>query len=90
MKRFGRKKIVVLISLFLTFLVVLQVLIAAVQILQYGKTDNKTKCDVAIVLGAAASDEGVSPVYRERINHGIWLYENGYVDFFTWNGIVNF
>lgn len=55
-------------------------MITAAGIAQYGKVDEKTHCDVAIVLGAATSGGEVSPVYRERINHGIWLYENGYVD----------
>jgi len=27
-------------------------------------------------------------VYRERINHGIWLYENGYVDYLILTGGV--
>lgn len=49
--------------------------------MQYGELDSKTKCDAAIVLGAATSGEEVSPVYRERINHGVWLFENGYVDY---------
>ncbi|MBQ9990702.1 MAG: YdcF family protein [Lachnospiraceae bacterium] len=40
---------------------------------------DRQKADIAIILGAAASDSEVSPVFRERINHGIWLYENGYV-----------
>jgi len=87
-KRFGVKKIVVLISLLTAFLIVLYTIIASVQIVQYGKVDNKTKCDVAIVLGAATSGEEVSPVYRERINHGIWLYENGYVDYLILTGGV--
>lgn len=88
MKRVVKKKIVVLISLLIAFFVVLYTMIAAVQIVQYGKFDNKTKCDVAIVLGAATSGEEVSPVYRERINHGIWLYENGYVDYLILTGGV--
>jgi uncharacterized SAM-binding protein YcdF (DUF218 family) len=37
-------------------------------------------------LGAATTDGVVSPVYRERINHGIWLYENGYVDYLILTG----
>ena len=86
MKRFGIKRNVILISLLIAFLIVLYTIIAAVQIVQYGKVDNKTKCDVAIVLGAATSDGEVSPVYRERINHGIWLYENGYVDYLILTG----
>ena len=88
MKRFCIKKVIALISLLMAFLIVLYAIIAAVQIVQYGKMDNKTKCDVAIVLGAATSGEAVSPVYRERINHGIWLYENGYVDYLILTGGV--
>ena len=88
MKRFGIKKIVILVSLLIAFLIVLYTIIAAVQIVQYGKLDNKTKCDVAIVLGAATSGEEVSNVYRERINHGIWLFENGYVDYLILTGGV--
>lgn len=88
MKSLGIKRIVIFISLLIAFLIVLYTIIAAVQIVQYGKLDNKTKCDVAIVLGAATSGEEVSPVYRERINHGIWLYENGYVDYLILTGGV--
>lgn len=46
----------------------------------YSSKNETRQADVAIVLGAAASDHAVSPVFRERINHGIWLYENGYVN----------
>jgi uncharacterized SAM-binding protein YcdF (DUF218 family) len=35
--------------------------------------------DAAIVLGAAAWGDKPSPVFRERINHAISLYESGYV-----------
>lgn len=52
----------------------------AISIWQYGKADEKQKADAAIVLGAAAYGERVSPVFEERLNHGIWLYENGYVE----------
>lgn len=55
-------------------------------IYNYGKTDEKQSADVIIVLGAAASDDGVSPVYRERINHAIWLYENNYADYIITTG----
>ena len=60
--------------------IVAYVLITTVSICIYAGKDEKCKADVAIILGAGAADEGVSPVYRERINHGIWLYENGYVE----------
>lgn len=58
----------------------------AVSIWNYGKLDEKQPSDVAIVLGAAVWDGEVSPVYRERINHGIYLYENGYVDYIILTG----
>ena len=88
MKRFGRRRLVILISSVIVFLILLCTIIAAVQIVQYWKLDNKTKCDAAVVLGAATSGEEVSPVYRERINHGIWLYESGYVDYLILTGGV--
>lgn len=46
---------------------------------QYGKRDEACPADTAIVLGAGLSRSGVSPVFRERINHGVWLYQQGYV-----------
>lgn len=66
----------------ITIILILILYIAgtAVSIWRYGKNDEKQKADVAIVLGAAAYGEKVSPVFKERLNHGIWLYENGYVD----------
>ena len=51
----------------------------AASICIYSTKDETQNADAAIILGAAATDEGVSPVFRERINHGIWLYQNGYV-----------
>lgn len=63
-----------------TILLILYTAGTAVSIWRYGKTDEKQKVDVAIILGAAAYGENVSPVFKERLNHGIWLYENGYVE----------
>ena len=52
----------------------------AVSICIFSNKDNKTKSDTAIILGAATYNGEVSPVYKERINHGIELYNEGYVD----------
>ena len=60
--------------------------VTAQSIWSYGKTDEKQPSDAAIVLGAAISDGEVSPVYRERINHAIMLYEDGYVDYIILTG----
>ena len=46
----------------------------------YSYKDEKQEADVAIVLGAATYYDEVSPVYRERLNQGIRLYNDGYVD----------
>ena len=68
------------ISLTVLFVLILGAILASVSIVRYGKVDEKTRCDTAIILGAGTSNGEISPVYRERIRHGIWLYENGYVD----------
>ena len=75
-----------LISLFLVFLILFYLIFTAISIVSYGKIDEKANSDVAIVLGAGTSNDEVSPVYRERINHGIWLYENDYVDYLILTG----
>ena len=46
----------------------------------FSTVDQKCRADVAVILGAAVYDDEPSPVYRERINHGITLYNEGYVD----------
>ena len=56
------------------------------QIVSYGKQTELRKADAAIVLGAGVVGEAPSPVFRERIRHGIWLYENGYVDYLIMTG----
>lgn len=62
------------------FLLIAYLLITTAGIYQYSEVDDKRQADVAIVLGAGASDGGVSPVFAERINHAVFLYESGYVD----------
>lgn len=88
MHTMSKRKFFSLISLFLILLILFYLIFTAISIVNYGKTDEKTHSDVAIILGAGTSNGEVSPVYRERINHGIWLYENGYVDFLILTGGV--
>ena len=80
------KKFFCLISLFLILSILFYLIFTAISIVNYCKTDEKESSDVAIILGAGTSIGEVSPVYRERINHGIWLYENGYVDYLILTG----
>ena len=86
MQKANRKKAIILASLFVILLIIGYLILTAVSIINYGKLDSKTRCDVAIVLGAGTQNGEVSPVYRERLNHGIWLYESGYVDFLILTG----
>lgn len=67
-------------------IVLLSVFLTAISIVNYGSKDRKTTSNVAVVLGAGTANGEVSPVYRERINHGIWLYKNGYVDYLIMTG----
>jgi len=53
---------------------------------RFGQIDERTEVDAIIVLGAAAWHNNPSPVFLERIRHGIWLYENGYADFLVFTG----
>ena len=62
------------------FFLVTYIIITTLSICQFAEVDDKRQADVAIVLGAGASDGGVSPVFAERINHAVFLYESGYVD----------
>lgn len=48
-------------------------------ILNYSKKNETQKADVGIVLGAGIWNDEPSPVFRERINHSIKLYNNGYI-----------
>lgn len=51
-----------------------------ISICRYSRVYENKKCDVAIVLGAAASDNGVSEVYKQRLNHVAELYQKGDVN----------
>ena len=61
-------------------LLILYVLWNMISICIYSSSDETREADVAIVLGAATYDGEVSPVYRERLNHGIVLYEQNYIE----------
>ena len=60
----------------------------ALAIWNYADIDETQFADVALVLGASAWDDEPSPVFLERINHGIWLYKNAYVDTLIFTGGV--
>lgn len=54
-------------------------IITCFNISNYSKKDETQKADVGIVLGAGIWNDEPSPVFRERINHSIDLYKEGYI-----------
>src|SRR5690606_41989218 len=48
--------------------------------------DQAGPADAIVVLGAAAYDTRPSPVFTERIRHGIDLYERGYATRLVFTG----
>ncbi|MBP3951744.1 YdcF family protein [Bacillus suaedae] len=70
-----------ILVLFIVFTIYL-----AYSIWSFAEENQLVETDVAVVLGAAAWGDEPSPVLRERINHSIWLYENGYVEKIIFTG----
>lgn len=60
------------------FICILYITGNLISICTYSSKDEACRSDVIIVLGAATYHDEVSPVYRERLNHGIDLYLKGY------------
>ena len=77
MKLFTKKRIK-RIALGSIIAVAMWCVIVAITIWRFGSRDEAVKSDCIIVLGAAVEGEDPSPVFAERIRHGIHLYETGY------------
>ena len=73
MKKFAKVVLVILAVL----LIVVGLL--ASRIYSFRNASSDAQADAAVVLGAAVWTENVSPVFRERINHGVDLYRRGKV-----------
>lgn len=58
----------------------------ALYIIHVGHRDDAAKADAIIVLGAAAYDAKPSPVFEERIKHGVDLYAQGYAPMLIFTG----
>ena len=80
------RKIITFGAIALLGLAVIYLVYVSVSIYRFSRVDQTTRADVAIVLGAGVFGDEPSPVFRERINHGIWLYENSYVDKIIFTG----
>jgi uncharacterized SAM-binding protein YcdF (DUF218 family) len=58
----------------------------AIYIVWIGDRDQAAPADAIIVLGAAAYDARPSPVFEERIRHGLDLYQRGYAPILIFTG----
>jgi uncharacterized SAM-binding protein YcdF (DUF218 family) len=79
-------RILILISVLSALLV--GVFSTGASIYFYGNSSNNITADAAIVLGAAVWEEEPSPVFRERINHAINLYQKQNVHIIIFTGGV--
>lgn len=80
-KKFTQKFVIGILLVLAVF-----TLVSAFNIWTYASQTELVHADAAIVLGTEVLGEEPSPVLRERINHSIWLYENGYVDKIIFTG----
>jgi uncharacterized SAM-binding protein YcdF (DUF218 family) len=64
------------------------IIFTILNIYSFSNVNELTVADAAIILGASVWDNKPSPVFRERINHGIWLYKNNYVKYLIFTGGV--
>jgi uncharacterized SAM-binding protein YcdF (DUF218 family) len=62
------------------------VLSSACNIYCFSRVNEIANADAAVILGASIWNDKPSPVFQERINHGIWLYKNGYVKYLIFTG----
>jgi uncharacterized SAM-binding protein YcdF (DUF218 family) len=69
-----RKKAGKILKIVLTVMV-LTVVYTAIRIYTFGSNSSGQNADAAVVLGAAVWSNQVSPVFRERINHAVELYQ---------------
>ncbi len=67
-------------------LAVVWLLGVAAWIVWIGDRDQAAPADAIIVLGAAAYDAKPSPVFEERIRHGLDLYQRGYAPVLIFTG----
>jgi uncharacterized SAM-binding protein YcdF (DUF218 family) len=74
------------IALWLLLAVVLWCVILATIIWRFGDHDRARKSDCIIVLGAAVHGTVPSPVFEERIRHGIKLYHAGHAHVLVFTG----
>ena len=66
--------------------VTLYALFCAVSIVLYADRDEAAPADCIIVLGAGTNGKAPNPVFKERLNHAVTLYHEGYADLILLTG----
>ena len=75
-------------AVFLIAVIFIYVLGTALSIVSFSEKDETRQADAAVVLGASVYDNSPSPVFCERINHAVDLYNDGYVNAIIMTGGV--
>ena len=70
----------------LLVLAVCYALFCAAAIVRYANVDQRAPADCIIVLGAGTDGQTPNPVFRERLNHAVTLYQEGYADIILLTG----
>lgn len=76
------------ITFMIVFIILIWIVVLACQIYSFSSITSDKSVDAAIVLGAAVWNGQPSPVFEERIKHGIHLYQSGVVEFLIFTGGV--
>lgn len=84
MKRVASKRFKIVILLAMILLCYLMV--NGIRIYAYSFRYSEEKSDVAIVLGAGTNAAQVSPIFRERINHSAYLYNEKVINIIILTG----
>jgi uncharacterized SAM-binding protein YcdF (DUF218 family) len=80
------KNIIKKYILFIFASIIILIISNAFNIYLFSHSDEIINADAAVILGASVWNNRPSPVFKERINHGIWLYKNGYVKYLIFTG----
>ena len=86
MKNRSKLKTALLIVLIIFVIIISYIGANFLSVWSFSKKDQTRQADAAIVLGAAAYPHAPSPVYKERLNHAVKLYNEGYVNYIILTG----
>ena len=86
-ERSGSRKGIKAVAL-LMIAVLVYIIVTTASIVSFSEKDETRSADAAVVLGASVYDNSPSPVFCERIDHAVELYNDGYVEAIIMTGGV--